>query len=101
MDCEQIVPDGDSGKRSKRRSRKVRDRDDLGGMLLNMSKKVDARELFIIWIVFLFIHTEMFCEHILKRFSNTTNADNTMTMKGTFYASMIMLLTVLICSVVF
>jgi hypothetical protein len=104
MDYEKIVTEEEPVpifKKNKKRTHKLQDRDDLSGMMLNMAKKVDAREMFIIWIVFLFLHTEMFCEHVLKRCSGATNDDNTMTMKGTFYASFIMIAIVLLCSIVF
>ncbi|KAG7394166.1 hypothetical protein PHYBOEH_005560 [Phytophthora boehmeriae] len=84
-----------------KKSKPKRDRDDLSGLVLNMSKNIDPRELFIVWIVFLFLHTEMFAEHFLKRFSGATNEDLSMTMKGTLCASVLMMIVVLICSVVF
>lgn len=83
------------------RRRRSRDRDDLSGLFLNMGKKIDIRELFIIWIMFLFLHTEMFAEHVLKRFSGACNDDCTPTMKGTILASILMMLVIMLCAVVF
>ncbi len=77
------------------------DRDDLGGMMLNMGGHIDPREIFIIWIIFIFLHTEMFAEVFLSRFQGTTNEDHTLTMKGTFATSIILILVVMICSMVF
>lgn len=87
-------------KRSKKK-RKVNDRDDLGGMIINMTSKIDIRELFIIWVAFLFINTQSFiC--FLKKIKGTVNDTNsTMTMKGTFYASLFMILVVIICTMLF
>lgn len=82
-------------------SSKVGERDDLSGMALNMFSKLDWRSLIIIWVTFIFVHTEMFGEHILKRFANTLNEDGTMNMKGTVYASFFMLVMVIICTLVF
>ncbi len=98
VDCEDDVV---SVKVRKRKSKRMRDRDDFSGMFLHMSKKIDPRELFIIWVVFLFLHTEMFAEHILKRFSGTTNDDLSKTMKGTIYSSVLMMLVVVLCCVIF
>ena len=84
--------------KNKRRGKKLHDRDDLTGMALNMVNKIDFTELLVIWIVFLFIHSEMFAVQILQRFNGTTNDDKTMTMKGTLYSSIIMIITVICCS---
>ncbi len=87
-------------KRSHRKAPKT-NKDDLGGMLVNMGHHIDIREVFILWIVFIFVHTEMFAEYFLKQFSGATNEDCTPTMKGTFIASLIMVLAVVVCSLVF
>ena len=88
-------------KQSRKKNSKLKDRDDLSGMMLNMVGKIDAREIFIIWIVFIFIHTPAFADHILKKFKGTTNEDSTMTMRGTLYSSIFMILVVIVCSIVF
>lgn len=89
-------------KNTKRRHKpKVGERDDFTGMTLNMVGKLDIREMFIIWIAFLFVHTELFVEQVLKRFKGATNSDNTMTMKGTLIASIIMMTVVILCAIVF
>lgn len=85
----------------KKNKHKLRDRDDLSGLALNMFSKIDVRELFILWVVFIFIHTEMFSDHVLKRFNGTTNEDKTMTMKGTVYSSIFMIMIIVICSLLF
>lgn len=101
-DCEERseaeLPDK---KRKSRRRQRVRDRDDLSGMFLHMGKKVDVRELFIVWVIFLFLHTEMFAEHFLKRVQGATNEDLSMTMKGTLCASLLMIMVVMICAIAF
>ena len=79
----------------------VGERDDLSGLALNMFGKLDGRSIIIIWLVFLFIHTELFAENILKKFSGSRNEDGTMTMKGTLYASCFMMMIVIICTLVF
>lgn len=99
-DCESLTLDGKISKDDCPAS-KMGDRDDISGLTLNMPGKLDGRSLFIIWIVFLFVHTEMFGDHILKRFSGARNDDGTMTMKGTLYASFFLMLIVVICSLVF
>jgi ABC-type phosphate transport system permease subunit len=76
-------------------------KDDLSGMFVNMGSHIDIREVFILWIVFIFVHTEMFAEYFLKRFSGATNDDCTPTMKGTFIGSLVMVLAVIVCSLIF
>ena len=92
-------------KRSKKgggRKNKVNDRDDLSGMMLNMIGKIDIRELIILWLTFLFIHTPTFVTHFLKKIKGTYNPDSlTMTMKGTFYSSMFMMIVVVLCTMMF
>ncbi len=99
-DCEEITIKTQK-KQSKHKKILNSDRDDLGGMFINMGRHVDVREIFILWIVFIFIHTEMFAEYILKRVNNATNEDCTLTMKGTFIASLVMVVAIIICSMVF
>lgn len=79
----------------------VSEHDDFGGMFLNMCKRIDPRALFIVWISFIFIHTELCAEHVLKKISGTVNSDFSLTMKGTIYASFFMTLIVAICMIVF
>lgn len=84
------------------KKRKCNDRDDLSGMLLNMSSKIDIRELFILWLAFLFTHTSTFADHFLKKFKGMTNpGDDTMTFKGVFGASLFMLMIIIICRILF
>jgi ABC-type phosphate transport system permease subunit len=88
-------------KKPKKNQPDVKDCDDIGGMTMSMFMKIDVRELFIIWVIFLFVHTELFSDIFLKRFKSATNEDGTMTMKGTLISSLIMMLVVLICTIVF
>ena len=95
-DCESLTT-----KLQPPRHKKISSRDDLGGMFVNMGGKLDFRELIILWIAFLFLHTEMFAENFLKWIPNALNEDNTMTMKGTFISSLIMMVVIMICMMVF
>lgn len=79
----------------------VQDRDDLSGMALNMLGKIDGREIFIIWCVFIFIHSEMYIDHILKRFTGAVDSDNNSTMRGTIYSSFFMMIVVVLCIIIF
>lgn len=95
-DCEKLTTE----KREKKVSN-VTERDDFGGMILNMLGKIDPRALMIIWISFIFLHTELCAENIMKKINGSINQDHTLTMKGTIIASFLMVLIVAICIIVF
>jgi len=99
MDCESLTVKRPSS--SKYKKGKISNRNDLGGMLVNMGGKIDLRELIILWLVFLFIHTELFAENFLKKIPCAVNDDNTMTMKGTMISSLIMMISIVICVIIF
>jgi hypothetical protein len=97
-DCEKILVNDDEVIKVC----KVNERDDLSGMVLNMSHRINKVGVFIIWAAYLFIHSEIFAIHILKNnFSNACNDDNTMTMEGTLISSVFMVLVVVLCILVF
>jgi hypothetical protein len=77
------------------------DKDDFAGMFVNASKKIDFRQLLSLWLLFLMLHTEFYVENILHRFKGATDEKGNMTMKGTFYSSLIMLLGIVIIGMVF
>ena len=77
------------------------EKDDFSGMTLNMVKKIDVREIFILWITFIALHFEIFSVHVLSKFKGTTNEDKTMTLKGTIYASVFMIIMVILCRLIF
>ena len=80
---------------------KTGDRDDLGGMIVNMFSSPSGWSLAIIWLVYIFIHTEGFSDHVLKKFSGATNSDGTMTMRGTIYSSIFMIFIIILCTLIF
>lgn len=88
--------------RSKIKKNHASGRDDLSGMFVNMIGKVDVRQLIIIWLTFIFIHTPAFGTYFLKRVNGACDEkDSTMTMKGIFYSSLFMLLVVVLCIMLF
>lgn len=87
-------------KSSKRKKTKLTEKDDLVGMIINVGRKINPTEIIILWIVYLFIHSSAFID-ILKKINGTTNDDNSMTLKGTFYSSLFMVLVIVLCSIIF
>ena len=106
-ECESVKAPPPRKKKSKKTKRggkksKSNDRDDLSGMMLNMIGKIDIREMLIIWLAFLFIHTPTFITHFLKKVKGTyDDSTKCMTMKGTFYSSLFLMLIVAICTMLF
>ena len=101
-DCEKLVKTLDEVHERKKSARRVlTDKDDFSGMAVNMVKRIDPREIFILWITFVAIHCEIFSVQVLSRFNGTTNEDKTMTVKGTMYASIFMMMVVIICKMIF
>jgi hypothetical protein len=102
-DCEKLTSAGDDTKRTSKRKRKSKmsSKDDFGGMFICMGKKVDFREILIIWFMFVMLHTELFATMFLKKIKNAVNDDNTMTMKGTFISSLVLIAVVVLCSILF
>lgn len=102
-DCEKLTNSSDDIKRSSKRKRKSKmsSKDDFGGMFICMGKKVDFREIVIIWFTFLLLHSEIFATMFLKKISHAVNSDNTMTMKGTFISSILLIAVVMLCAILF
>lgn len=97
-DCEQLMV----ADVTKHRPRPINcNDDDLVGLIVMMGSKIDLREIFILWVVFIFLHTELMAEQVLKRISGATNDDNTLTMKGTLIASLIMVMAIIVCAIIF
>jgi hypothetical protein len=102
-DCEQLTNARDDTKQRHKRKRKSKmsSKDDFGGMFICMGKKIDVREIIIIWFIYVMLHSEIFATMFLKKIKNAVNEDNTMTMKGTFISSILMVCVVVLCSILF
>lgn len=102
-DCEKLSNTSDDIKHAPKRKRKSKmsNKDDFSGMFICMGKKVDFREILIIWFVFVMLHSEIFATALLKKIKNAVNDDNTMTMKGTFISSLLLIGVVVICAILF
>jgi hypothetical protein len=80
---------------------KISDMDDFAGMMVNAGKSINVRELIVIWLWFIILHSEPFILKILSKFSGTVDEKNNMTMKGTGYISIIMILGVIIIDMIY
>lgn len=75
--------------------------DDFAGVLINASKSINIREMIIIWLWFLIIHSEMFIERFISHLPEACTDQNELTMNGTIYASFIMIIGVVIIDMVY
>ena len=76
-------------------------KDDLAGMIVNAGQSINYREMVIIWLWFLLIHSEIFIEKILVIISGSVDENNNMTMMGTIYSSFIMIIGIIIIDMVY
>jgi len=53
-------------RRSKEHLDEPSEHDDFAGMIVNAGKSINVREMIIIWLWFLLIHSEIFIEKILS-----------------------------------
>lgn len=80
---------------------RCRERDDFVGLPLNMANKIGLRPLGILWVVFIFLHTELFARNVLKRFPGALYPDGSISTRGTLYSSVFMALAVVVCALLF
>jgi hypothetical protein len=80
--------------------KEVSDKDDINGMLINMTKYVDFRKIIILWLTFIAIHSGLFYNHVLKRFPSTIT-DGEMNWKGVVMGSITFMLILVVCDLLF
>ena len=101
-----IPLDGTKEPKKKRREKQsepvsLSDHDDFAGVIINAGKSINVREMVIIWLWFLIIHSEMFIERFLAPLPEACTANNELTMNGTIYASFIMMLGIILIDMVY
>lgn len=98
---------GPKGKRREKQTEKQTDPeplseyDDFAGVIVNIGKSINVREMVIIWLWFLIIHSEIFIERILSALPEACTANNELTMNGTIYASFIMIIGIIVIDMVY
>lgn len=97
-DCEKI---SDSCPKPRKSEHDINERDDFGGMILNMFNKVDPRAIMIVFISYIFLHTELCAENVMKKMSGCLNEDGSLTMKGTIYSAFVMTFIAMLCMIIF
>lgn len=75
--------------------------DDFAGVIINAGKSINVREMVIIWLWFLIIHSEIFIDRFLSHIPGACDSNNNMTMSGTIYASFIMIVGVIIIDMIY
>jgi hypothetical protein len=89
-------------KRTKRdTSAEVDEHDDFAGVIINAGKSINVREMVIVWLWFLIIHSEIFIERFLSKISGTVDINQNLTMNGTIYLSIIMIIGIIIIDMIY
>ena len=79
----------------------IHDKDDIAGMIYNAGKKLNIGKLFIVWLLFIFLHTEFFMDNIMSKLKGAFNDKKEPTIVGTLYASLIMMVGLVILTLIF
>ncbi len=79
----------------------LEEHDDFAGLIINAGKSINVREMVVIWLWFLIIHSEIFIERFLSHLPGACDADNNMTMSGTLYASIVMIIGVVVIDMIY
>lgn len=88
-------------KRTEKLDSGLDEHDDFAGVIINAGKSINGREMVIIWIWFLIIHSEIFIERFLSHIPGACDSSNNMTMSGTIYASFVMIIGVILIDMVY
>lgn len=106
MDCVPLTNNHDCTVKN-RKSSKTKDpdepdeHDDFAGVIINAGKSISWREMILIWITFLVIHSESFVTQFLSHMPDAVDRDGVMTMSGTIYASIVMMVGVIIIDMIY
>ncbi len=79
----------------------LKDNDDFAGVFINAGKSINVREMIIIWLWFLILHSDIFIERFLCNIAGACDENKSLTMNGTIYASIIMMVGVIIIDMVY
>lgn len=88
-------------KKSNKEKYEPAEHDDFTGVIINASKSINVREIIIIWIWFLVIHSEIFIERFLSKIPGSIDDTKNLTMNGTFYLSIFMIIGVILIDMIY
>jgi hypothetical protein len=80
---------------------KLNDNDDFAGLIVNAGKSINVREMIIIWLWFLIVHSEIFIMKGLSKIPGAVDANQNMTLSGTFYTSIIMIIGIVLIDMIY
>ncbi len=75
--------------------------DDFAGVIINAGKSINVREMIMIWLWFLIIHSEIFIHRVLSRINGACDSEDNLTMAGTVYASFAMIIGVILIDMLY
>lgn len=64
-------------------------KNDIGGLLININSSINWKKVFLLWLIYILINTEIFIDKFLVNINGCID-NNNITMKGTFIISIIL-----------
>lgn len=80
---------------------KLNENDDFAGLIVNAGKSINVREMVIIWLWFLIIHSEVFVMRFLSKIPGAVDDQQNMTLSGTFSASIVMIIGIVLIDMIY
>lgn len=81
--------------------KKLNDSDDFAGVIVNAGKSINVREMIIIWLWFLILHSEIYIVQFLSKIPGAVDDKQNMTLNGTFSTSIIMIIGIIIIDMIY
>lgn len=81
--------------------KKLTENDDFAGVIVNAGKSINIREMIIIWLWFLIVHSEIFIMKFLAKIPGAVDDNQNMTLSGTFSASIIMIIGIVLIDMIY
>lgn len=74
--------------------------DDIGGLMINASKTIHYKKIFLVWLAFLIMNSEIFIDKFIAMFDGAI-CDGYISMKGTFVMSIVLVLILIAIDMIF
>lgn len=80
---------------------KLNENDDFAGLIVSAGKSINVREMVIIWLWFLIVHSEVFIMRFLSKIPGAVDDQQNMTLSGTFSASIVMIIGIVLIDMIY
>ena len=106
-DIKVVETDVKSKKKTFRNKEKFQDpntlneNDDFAGLIVSAGKSINVREMIIIWLWFLIVHSEVFIMRFLSKIPGAVDDQQNMTLSGTFSTSIVMIIGIVLIDMIY